>query len=59
MSENKVFIAKVEKEGDDLLLLFEPEMLAQLGWVEGDVIAFEKEEDGKVSLRKITTLTTK
>lgn len=55
MNDKKVFVAKVEKEGDDLLLLLEPEMLSQLGWTEGSILAFEREENGTVSIKKITT----
>lgn len=55
MTDNKnVFIAKVEKEGDDLLLLFEPTLLTALGWEAGDVIAFEKiPNTDKIVLTKV------
>lgn len=55
MTEDKnVFLAKVEKEGDDLILLFEPTLLSALGWDEGDVIAFEKiPNTDKIVLTKV------
>jgi hypothetical protein len=54
MTDKSVFLAKVEKEGDDLVLLFEPNLLSALGWNEGDVIAFLKEPGSdKIVLTKV------
>lgn len=50
---NKNFVCKVEKDGADLVLLFEPEMIGELGWDEGDIIVFETQPNGSIILNKV------
>lgn len=47
--------AKVEQDGDDLVLLCDPSMLKELGFKDGDVLLFSKEP----SSNTVTISTTK
>jgi len=42
-----------EDENGDLIIPIPPEMLASLGWKEGDEIKFDISPDGRVIVRKI------
>ena len=56
---NKNFVCKVEKEGADLVLLFEPTMIGELGWDAGDIIVFETQPNGSILLNKVRVAGTK
>lgn len=45
-------ITHEDKETGDLLLPIPPQLLAQLGWREGDEIEFAIGEDGKYILKR-------
>lgn len=44
------FTTHVEQEGDDLVLQFPPEMIAELGWQPGDTLRWIDNEDGTFTL---------
>jgi bifunctional DNA-binding transcriptional regulator/antitoxin component of YhaV-PrlF toxin-antitoxin module len=47
MSDNKSWVARVVEDGDDLALVFPPEMLEELGWGEGDTIVWDIDDTNK------------
>lgn len=44
--------AYVQQEGDDLLLPLPDELLADLGWKQGDVLVWSVNDNGTVTLTK-------
>lgn len=48
MNEAKTYTAKVAEENGELILVFSPEMLADLGWKEGDNIVWDVRDDAIV-----------
>lgn len=44
--------AYVQQEGDDLLLPLPDELLAELGWKQGDVLVWSVNDNGTVTLTK-------
>ena len=48
MSDIKTYTAKVAEEDGNLVLVFPPEMLAELGWQEGDNIVWDVRDDAIV-----------
>jgi bifunctional DNA-binding transcriptional regulator/antitoxin component of YhaV-PrlF toxin-antitoxin module len=48
MAEIKTYTAKVAEENGELMLVFPPEMLAELGWQEGDNIVWDVRDDAIV-----------
>ncbi|MBT9159062.1 MAG: hypothetical protein DDT26_00311 [Dehalococcoidia bacterium] len=53
--EQKVWISKVEEDEGDLVVSFEPGLLAALGWKAGDVILWaEPSPNGTVMLKKVS-----
>lgn len=57
MVKNKVgnrmtWTAYVQQEGDDLLLPLPDELLAELGWKQGDVLVWSVNDNGTVTLTK-------
>lgn len=55
MQQDKVYSAEVVEilENGDAILQLPPELCEQLGWVEGDTVSIDKEEDGKIIIKKI------
>lgn len=47
---NKIYTGTVVEDGDDLALVFSPEMLVELGWSEGDTIVWEINEEKQILL---------
>lgn len=45
-------ITHEDPETGDLIIPVPPQVLAQLGWKEGDEIKFDVDKDGKVYVRK-------
>jgi antitoxin component of MazEF toxin-antitoxin module len=52
MGDKKSWVGEVVEDGDDLALVFPPEMLEQLGWKEGDTIVWDISETSKVILAR-------
>lgn len=52
MNKPKIYQGVVAEENGDLVLVFDPKMLEDLGWNEGDTIVWDIREDGIVALRK-------
>lgn len=48
-SEPKIYTAKVAEEDGELLLVFDPQMLFDLGWNEGDEIVWEIRNDAIIA----------
>lgn len=48
-SEPKIYTAKVAEEDGELLLVFDPQMLVDLGWNEGDEIVWEIRNDAIIA----------
>lgn len=48
MTEPKTYVAKVAEENGELVLVFSHEMLADLGWKEGDNIIWDVRDDAIV-----------
>ena len=46
-SEPKVWTTKVVEDNGDTVLLFPPDFMKQVGWKEGDNLAWVISEDGK------------
>ena len=44
----------VEEDGDDLVLPLPQELLDQVGWLTGDTLNWQNEEDGTWTLTKST-----
>ena len=53
MNDNvKIYTAKVAEEDGELILVFDPTMLTDLGWTEGDEITWEIRDDAVIA-RKV------
>lgn len=52
MTKPKVYQGVVAEENGELVLIFDPKMLEDLGWTEGDTIVWDIREDGVVALKK-------
>ncbi len=52
MDNNKSWVGQVVEDGDDLALVFPPEMLEALGWREGDTIVWDMDETNNVTLAR-------
>jgi antitoxin component of MazEF toxin-antitoxin module len=52
MSDRKSWVGEVVEDGDDLALVFPPEMIEELGWKEGDTIVWDISETNKVILAR-------
>jgi hypothetical protein len=50
--EPKTYTAKVAEEDGEIILVFDPTMLNDLGWTEGDEITWEIRDDAVVA-RKV------
>lgn len=48
MTEIKTYTARVAEENGELMLVFPPEMLEELGWQEGDNIVWDVRDDAIV-----------
>lgn len=48
MSEIKTYTGKVAEEDGELVLVFDPQMLEDLGWTEGDIILWDVRDDAVV-----------
>ena len=48
MNDIKTYTAKVAEENGQLILVFPPEMLSELGWAEGDNIVWDVRDDAIV-----------
>lgn len=54
MSDVKQWVVNIEEtENGEVILPFPPEMLTDLGWVEGDTLNWEDNGDGSWTLSKI------
>lgn len=49
MTEPKTYVAKVAEENGEILLVFDPQMLSDLGWNEGDEIVWEIRDDAIIA----------
>lgn len=47
--EPKTYTARVAEENGELLLVFDPQMLEDLGWDEGDEIVWEIRDDAIIA----------
>jgi antitoxin component of MazEF toxin-antitoxin module len=53
MSNTKtIYTGTVVEDGDDLALVFPPEMLEELGWIEGDTIVWDIDENNRVLIAR-------
>lgn len=52
MSNAKIYTGTVVEDGDDLALVFPPEMIEELGWNEGDTIVWDIDESNKVLIAR-------
>lgn len=52
MSNVKTWTGHVVEDGEDLALVFPPEMIDDLGWKEGDTIVWDIDENNKVVLAR-------
>lgn len=50
-NEPKTYTAKVAMENGEIVLVFDPQMLADLGWTEGTNIVWEIREDAVIVRR--------
>lgn len=48
MTDVKTYTVKVAEENGELMLVFPPEMLSDLGWQEGDNIVWDVRDDAIV-----------
>lgn len=48
-NEPKIYTARVAEENGELLLVFDPQMLEDLGWNEGDEIVWEIRDNAIVA----------
>jgi hypothetical protein len=48
MSDIKTYTGKVAEEDGELVLVFDPQMLTDLGWGEGDTIIWDVRDDAIV-----------
>lgn len=48
-NEPKIYTAKVAEENGEVVLVFDPDMLADLGWSEGDEIVWEIRDDAIIA----------
>ncbi len=48
MLEPKTYQGKVAEENGEIVVVFDPQMLEDLGWKEGDTIVWEIRDDGVV-----------
>lgn len=55
----KSWTVTIEQDGEDLILPFTPDMLAQVGWDFGDVLEWHDNLDGTWSIMKKQKLTPK
>lgn len=55
MMINKTWTATVVEEDGELLLVFNKEMLDELGWKEGDTIVWDMGEDSNIVIAKKDT----
>jgi formylmethanofuran dehydrogenase subunit D len=51
-NEPKTYTARVAEENGELVLVFDPQMLKDLGWHEGDEIEWDTRDDAIV-VRKV------
>lgn len=51
-TEPKTYTAKVAEEDGEIVLVFDPQMMEDLGWREGDEIEWEIREDALIA-RKV------
>ena len=52
-NQGATFVGTVEEDANgELVISFPEEMIAQLGWVEGDVIEWDTDDNGRVIARK-------
>jgi hypothetical protein len=49
---NKVYTGNVVEDGDDLVLEFPIDMIAELGWQEGDTIVWDVDEENRVVIAR-------
>jgi len=47
-TEPKIYEARVAEENGELVLVFDPQMLEELGWSEGTTIVWEIRDDAVV-----------
>lgn len=52
MTEPKTYTGKVAEEDGELILVFDPQMLDDLGWKEGDNIVWDMRDDAIVIKRQ-------
>jgi antitoxin component of MazEF toxin-antitoxin module len=52
MGDKTSWTGHVVEDGDDLALVFPPEMIDALGWKEGDTIVWDIDETNKVILAR-------
>lgn len=52
MNKPKIYQGQVAEEDGEIVLVFDPKMLEDLGWTEGDTIVWDIREDGVVAFRK-------
>lgn len=52
MSNAKIYTGTVVEDGEDLALVFPPEMLEELGWTEGDTIVWDIDEKNRVLIAR-------
>ncbi|MEJ2795774.1 hypothetical protein WAE56_20415 [Iodobacter sp. LRB] len=58
MAAFKSWYSTIQDAGDDSgdgILLFPDKLLEESGWIEGDVLDFQIQDDGSVLLQKIVT----
>lgn len=48
-NEPKTYIARVAEDGGEIVLVFDPQMLEDLGWADGDTIEWEIRDDAVVA----------
>ena len=53
MSDIKTYTGMVAEEDGELVLVFDPLMLVDLGWVEGDTIIWDIRDDAIVIKKKV------
>ena len=53
MSDIKTYTGMVAEEDGELVLVFDPQMLVDLGWVEGDTIIWDIRDDAIVIKKKV------
>lgn len=50
-NEPKTYTAKVAEDNGEIVLVFDPQILADLGWAEGDEIEWEIRDDAIIARR--------